>query len=169
MTRMTGTTGLGSLKRRALAALAAMMILASALTGYAAEAPKAGFTYNKIRYSVGMDANTARQTLGEAKSSRDVNNCANGYINKAYTYGETGDFEVLIEQNEAGQEIISNITLLTGQVATEEGLRVGDPESRITALYPTARKGLSTYTVIMGTGTLYIKTKAGKISFISYI
>lgn len=156
-------------KRGGLAALTAMMILAAALTGYAAEVKQAGFTYNQARYSVGMDASTARAALGEAKSSRDVNNCANGYINKAYTYGETGDFEVLIEQNEAGQEVVSNITLLTEKVATEEGLKVGDPESRITALYPAAKKGLSSYTATVGTGILYIKTKGGKVSFISYI
>ena len=150
--------------------LAAALSMMMALTALAAQtAALSPFTYNQVQYTVGMDARTAQSTLGAAVSSRDVNNCANGYVNKAYTYGGTGDFEVLIEQNEHGQEVISNITLLTEKVATEEGLKVGDPESRIAALYPDAKKGLSSYTATVGTGILYIKTKGGKVSFISYI
>ena len=47
------------------------------------------FQYGENSYAVGMDAQEAMKTLGKEKSARDVNTCANGYINKAYTYGET--------------------------------------------------------------------------------
>ena len=150
--------------------LAAVMVSLMIISASAQERQEPGaFTYNQVQYSVGMDAKTAQSTLGAAVASRDVNNCANGYINKAYTYGDTKDFEILIEQNEKGQELISNITLLTSKVSTGEGLRVDDPESRIQQIYPTAKKGLSSYTVFLGVHSLYIKTTDGKVSFISYI
>ena len=127
------------------------------------------FQYGENSYAVGMDAQEAMKTLGKEKSARDVNTCANGYINKAYTYGETRDFEVLIEETEDGREVISNITLLTGKVATEAGLKVGDAESEILKVYPGAKKGLASYTVLLGDSSLYIRTSGGKISFISYL
>ena len=150
--------------------LAAALSMMMALTALAAQtAALSPFTYNQVQYTVGMDARTAQSTLGASVSSRDVNNCANGYVNKAYTYGETRDFEVLIEETEDGREVISNITLLTGKVATEAGLKVGDAESEILKVYPGAKKGLASYTVLLGDSSLYIRTSGGKISFISYL
>ena len=156
--------------RQATGALLLAASLMACPTAMAAEQQADNaFTYQEGQYYVGMDAGTARRTLGNAVSSRDVNNCASGYVNKAYTYGETRDFEVLIEETEDGREVISNITLLTGKVATEAGLKVGDAESEILKVYPGAKKGLASYTVLLGDSSLYIRTSGGKISFISYL
>ena len=156
--------------RQATGALLLAASLLACPTAMAAEQQADNaFTYQEVQYYVGMDAGTARRTLGNAVSSRDVNNCASGYVNKAYTYGETRDFEVLIEETEDGREVISNITLLTGKVATEAGLKVGDAESESLKVYPGAKKGLASYTVLLGDSSLYIRTSGGKISFISYL
>ena len=161
---------MNKMRNRISAILLAAVFGSMACTCYAAESKDTyTFSFNGVEYSLGMEANAAKATLGEAKASRDVNNCANGYVNKAYIYGETQDFEVLIEQDEHGREVVSNITLLTDKVTTEEGLKVGDPESRIRQIYPNARKGFGTYTVLLGDSSLYIRTANGKISFISYI
>ena len=127
------------------------------------------FQYGENSYAVGMDAQEAMKTLGKEKSARDVNTCANGYINKAYTYGEADkDFEVYVEQDESGKDRIASITLLTANVATAEGLKVGDGEARIAALYPAATKGLASYKVQDGAQELYIRVSKGAVSYISY-
>ena len=128
-----------------------------------------GFTYNKNRYEIGMDGKTALKTLGKATSSRDVNTCANGYVNKAYTYGKTKDVEVYIEQDASKtKDVVASITLLTKNVATEEGLKVGDGIAQITKAYPSAVKGLGSYKVNDGKTELYIKVKDSKVSYIAY-
>ena len=132
---------------------------------------KFGFTYKEVRYELGADAETAKKTLGESNGSREVNTCANGYINRAYTYGEgdSQDFEVYVEQDKkTSKDIIASITLLTANVATEEGLKVGDSAETVTKIYPTAVKGLGTYKVTEDKELLYIKMTGGKVAYISY-
>lgn len=132
---------------------------------------KFGFTYKEVRYELGTDAEAAKKTLGESNGSREVNTCANGYINRAYTYGDgdSQDFEVYIEQDKnTGKDIIASITLLTANVATEEGLKVGDSAETVTKIYPTAVKGLGTYKVTEDKELLYIKMTGGKVAYISY-
>ena len=132
---------------------------------------KFGFTYKEVRYELGADAEAAKKTLGESNGSREVNTCANGYINRAYTYGEgdSQDFEVYIEQDKnTSKDIIASITLLTANVATEEGLKVGDSAETVTKIYPTAVKGLGTYKVTEDKELLYIKMTGGKVAYISY-
>ncbi len=155
-------------KKAAALILAAAFILGAGFSAFAAEGYV--FTYNDVEYTPGMDAKTAMDSLGTPVSSRDVNNCANGYINKAYVYGDN-DIELYIEQqNGTGSpEIVANITLMGSNVKTQEGLKPGDAESRITAVYPSAKKGLNTYTVTEGNTELYIKTSGGKVSYISYL
>jgi hypothetical protein len=126
-----------------------------------------GFTYGDHRYLIGMSAADAFQTLGTADSSRDVNNCANGYVNKAYTFGGKA-FEVYIEQ-EGKKEVVANITLLSNQAATEEGLKVGDTAEQVTKIYADAKKGLGSYTTTLGTTKLYIKMKGDTVSYITYM
>ncbi len=133
----------------------------------AAEAENFAFTYGENRYELGMEAEAAMKTLGKETSSRDVNNCANGYVNKAYMYGDK-DFEVYVEQS-GKKEIVANITLLTSAVATEEGLKPGDEADQVTKLYKDAKKGLGSYTASKGDTKLYIKVKDGKVSYISYM
>ncbi len=155
-------------KKAAALILAAVFVLGASVLTFAADGYV--FTYNNVDYTPGMDAKTAMDSIGTAVSSRDVNNCANGYINKAYMYGNN-DVELYIEQqNGTGSpEIVANITLMGSNVKTQEGLKPGDDESRVSAVYPSAKKGLGTYTVTKGNTELYIKIKDGKVSYISYL
>ena len=152
------------------AALALVLIMTVGSFSAFADAQKFTFTDNQHVYSIGMDSAAAFATLGTANGSRDVNNCANGYVNKAYTYGKTDkDYEVYIEQNAAHtQEIVAGITLLTPNVATEEGLKVGDSAEKVLSVYPTAKKGLGSYTVEKGGVELQIKMRANAVSYIAY-
>ncbi len=133
----------------------------------ASEKTAYSFTYENHQYQVGMEAKPAMEVLGEAKSSRDVNNCANGYINKAYMYGDK-DFEIYVEQS-GGKEIVANITLFTSKVSTEEGLKPGDGAARVTEIYKDAKKGLGSYSTTLGSTKLFIKMKDDKVSYISYL
>lgn len=154
--------------KKMIAVLAAVVCMAGgAFTAFGAEAEGYAFTYGEQEYKLGMDADKAMETLGEAQSSRDVNNCANGYVNKAYLYGDK-DFEVYVEQ-EGRKEVVANITLLTDKVSTEEGLKPGDSAARVTELYKDAKKGLGSYTASLGDTKLYIKLKENKVSYISYM
>jgi hypothetical protein len=149
--------------------LAALMMFSIAVPAFA-DAGKNGYklTYNEKQYTVGMDAATAMSELGTVKSSRDVNNCANGYINKAYTYGDTNDLEISVEQDKDGKEIVAAITLMTDKVKTEEGLKVGDSDSTVKSIYKDAVKGLGNYKVNKDGTQLFIKMQNGKVSFIAY-
>lgn len=125
------------------------------------------FTYGDNQYQIGMEAKTAMDKLGKAGSSRDVNNCSNGYVNKAYMYGDK-DFEVYVEQS-GGKEIVASITLLTSKVSTEEGLKTGDGADKVIKAYPEAKKGLGSYSAVLGNTKLYIKMKGEQVSYISYM
>lgn len=155
----------------ALAAAPAATAKKDATQAQTTQTKKFGFTYKDVRYELGTDAKEAMKTLGESNGSREVNTCANGYINRAYTYGEkdSKDFEVYVEQDKAtGKDIVASISLMTANVATEEGLKVGDTADTVTKIYPTAVKGLSTYKVTEGKELLYIKMTGGKVAYISY-
>ena len=172
---------MGKGKRTLTVAIVLFMTLLFGMTAMAAvsggkqtqkeQTKKFGFTYKEVRYELGTDANEAMKTLGESNGSREVNTCANGYINRAYTYGEkdSKDFEVYVEQDRStGKDIVASITLLTANVATEEGLKVGDSAETVTKIYPTAVKGLGTYKVTEDKELLYIKMTGGKVAYISY-
>lgn len=151
--------------------MAAVFVLSSAFVSFASNEKNESFafTHENTQYQIGMDAETAMKTLGDAVSSRDVNNCANGYVNKAYMYGKNKDFEVYVEQDANKKDIVANITLLSSAVATEEGLKVGDPDSQVTKIYADAKKGLGSYTTTKGKTKLYIKMRAGAVSYIAYM
>lgn len=157
------------LTRMMAAALGAVMMIGVAFSAYGAEKEKTHytFTYGEKQYQPGMEAKAAMDSLGEAVSSRDVNNCANGYVNKAYLYGNK-DFEIYVEQKDQ-KEIVTNITLLTDKVTTEEGLKPGDAETNVTKVYKDAKKGLGSYTISLGDTKLYIKIKDKKVTYISYM
>lgn len=156
--------------KKLIVALTLAVFCFGTISAFAAQASKSyGFTYNKVRYEIGMNGKTALESLGKETSSRDVNSCANGYVNKAYTYGKNKDVEFYIQQNktQSGDEVAS-ITLLTSNVATEEGLKVGDSTDKITKAYPSAASGLGAYKVNDGKVEIYIKTKDNKVSYIAY-
>ncbi len=165
--------------KRMIGVMAAMMLAVTPVPVYAAGTAAAqtaqqstafGFTYNGNRYEVGMDAEAAYKTLGEPTGSRDVNNCARGAIRKAYSYGNQ-DVEVFADLNAAEtKDVIKTITLMSDKVVTEEGLKVGDTEEQILAIYPNAVKGIGGYNVTKGNTELYISINKlrKKIAYITY-
>ena len=156
-------------QKSAVLALSMAMIF-GVFSAQAEEKKNYTYTEGEVVYEIGMEKAEAFKTLGEAKSDRDVNTCANGYVNKAYTFGQTDkDIEVYCEQDkEAGKEIVASITLLTANVATEEGLKVGDDADAVVKAYPDAKKGLGSYTTVKGDTEIYIKMKGKNVSYIAY-
>ncbi|MCR5370945.1 MAG: hypothetical protein K6E83_09580 [Clostridium sp.] len=113
---------------------------AAAVAGY-------GFTYGQNRYVPGADAEETLKLLGEPTGSRDVNNCARGAVRKAYSYGDR-DFEVFADLNaDETKDVIQTITLMSERVSTEEGLSVGDEESRVKEIYPDCEERDGEYVV----------------------
>ena len=129
-----------------------------------------GFTYEGQRYLPGADAEETLKLLGEPTGARDVNNCARGAVRKAYSYGDK-DFEVFADLNEAEtKDVIQTITLMSDRVSTEEGLSVGDEESRITEVYPDAAEKDGDYvTAKDGTELVISVNRLRKtVSYITY-
>lgn len=161
-----------------LLAAAAMNLTAcggAAQTGNAAAQESAeetgyGFSFNGTRYQPGMDAEEALKLLGEPTGSRDVNNCARGAVRKAYSYGD-GDFEVFADLNaDETKDVVKTITLMSERVSTEEGLKVGDPVSRIQEVYPEAKDEAGEYVADLdGIRIIISQNKLrGIISYITY-
>ena len=139
-------------------------------TGAAETTAGYGFTYEGHRYVPGMDAEEALSLLGEPTASRDVNNCARGAVRKAYSYGDR-DFEVFADLDESEtKDVIKTITLMSENVSTEEGLSVGDEESRITEVYPDCTEENGEYTAQKdGTEVVVsINKLRGTVSYITY-
>ncbi len=88
-----------------------------------------GITYEGVKLVPGAAFDAA--ALPEASSVMEVPSCAFEGTDKAYNYGT---FE-LTAYNEGNGEIIYSIYLLDPNVATDEGLYLGDTLSRAQELY----------------------------------
>lgn len=156
------------IRRTAAAALAALMAMAAVSVAMAAEKKEQyAFTYKEQQVSVGMAADTALKALGKENKVKTLANCAddNGK-DKAYIYD---DFEVVITKD-GKKEVVQSIKLTSGNVGTEEGIKVGDLPAAVKKAYPDAKEEAGLYTVVLGESQLVIDCgfKNDKVTEICY-
>ncbi|MCI9163150.1 MAG: hypothetical protein HFG59_07795 [Lachnospiraceae bacterium] len=143
------------IRRAAAVVLAVMMAMAVVPVAMAAEKKEQqyAFTYKEQQITVGMAADTALKAFGKENKVKTLANCAddNGK-DKAYIYD---DFEVIITK-EGKKEVVQSIRLTSGNVGTEEGIKVGDLPAAVKKAYPDAKEEAGLYTVVLGDSQLVI-------------
>lgn len=143
-------------KKIAAIALVAALSLASAMTAIAAaneEKTAYSFTYEKQQVIPGEAADKALEKLGKYNSEHELTNCADS-TGKDMSY-KYDSFEVITGKVD-GKEIMKELTIIKDDVATEEGLKVGDKPADVKRLYPGIKGDLGLYTITLGNTKLII-------------
>lgn len=90
------------------------------------------FTYNNVKFGVGMTAENVVKELGDPKDRAVSESCAFGGNDIVYYYGSS----VAISTNdENGYERIFCIELVDDLVETEEGVCIGDTADKVKSTY----------------------------------
>lgn len=123
------------------------------------------FTYNDISIAMNADAAPVIDALGEPKSCTEQASCAFEGMEKTYSYGS---FSITTYPND-GKDCISGLWFTDDQVATEEGVRIGDPQSKVEQIYkPEELCGCNAYILTRGETMLSIFVTDGVVSSIQY-
>ncbi len=113
----------------------------------------------------GMEGNT-EELLGTPVSRIQAASCVHEGTDILYTYA---DAEVSAEKrSESSAERITSVALLTPKLSTAEGVRIGDPETAVTAAYGDCEPKSGRYTYSKGGVTLAFRTVNGVVTAILY-
>ena len=156
------------LKKAAAAVLTSTAVVSMTLCVWGAEKKTAyTFTADKVQISVGTEAKPVLDSLGAAKESKTLTNCANSGKDKVYLYE---NFDIYTTQNEKKDTIIQSVVLKTDKAATEEGVKLGQTPKEVKAAYPDAVESYGLYTVTLGNSKIVIDCgmKNDKVVDISY-
>lgn len=123
------------------------------------------FTYNDISIAMNADVAPVIEALGEPKSCTEQASCAFEGTEKTYSYGS---FSITTYPND-GKDCISGLWFTDDQVATEEGVRIGDPQSKVEQIYkPEEMSGCNAYVLTRGKTMLFLYVTDGVVSSIQY-
>lgn len=123
------------------------------------------FTYNDISIAMNAEAAPVIEALGQPKSCTEQASCAFDGMEKTYSYGS---FSITTYPND-GTDCISGLWFTDDQVATEEGVRIGDPQSKVEQIYkPGELCGCNAYILTRGESMLSIFVTGGVVSSIQY-
>lgn len=124
------------------------------------------FTYNGISIDMNMEATPVIQALGEPENYTEQPSCAFDGLDKTYSYGS---FSISTYPKD-GAEYIYQLWFTDDQIATAEGVRIGDPESKVEQIYnPDDLWGCGAYILTRGETTLTIIATDGVVSSIQYM
>lgn len=120
-----------------------------------------------VQISVGADAQTTLGALGAAKESKTLANCANGGNDLVYCYD---NFDVYTLRTGKKKVIVQSVVLKNDQVATEEGVKLGQTPKDVKKAYPDAVEENGLYTVTLGNSRITIDCGPGndKVVDIAY-
>ncbi|MFR1831753.1 MAG: hypothetical protein ACLSX5_01170 [Lachnospiraceae bacterium] len=156
------------LKKITVTILAAATALSMSVCAWAAERKTAyTFTADKVQMAVGAEAKPVLDSLGKAKETKTLTNCANGGKDKVYVYDS---FDLYTTQNDKKTTVIQSIVLKGDKVSTEEGVKLGQTPKEVKAAYPDAKENYGLYTVTLGNSQIIIDcgVKNDKVVDISY-
>ncbi len=156
------------LKKITVTILAAVTALSMSVCAWAAEKKTAyTFTADKVQMAVGAEAKPVLDSLGKAKETKTLTNCANGGKDKVYVYDS---FDLYTTQNDKKTTVIQSIVLKGDKVSTEEGVKLGQTPKEVKAAYPDAKENYGLYTVTLGDSQIIIDcgVKNDKVVDISY-
>ncbi len=154
-------------RKAAATILTLTAVLSMTLCVWGAEKKAYTFTADKVQISVGAEAKPVLDSLGAAKESKTLTNCANSGKDKVYLYE---NFDIYTTQNEKKDTIIQSVVLKTDKAATEEGIKLGQTPKEVKAAYPDAVENYGIYTVTLGNSRIVIDCgmKNDKVVDISY-
>lgn len=156
------------MKRISLFLLAAIMLLS--LVGCGTQNPDSqeenfSFTYNGTIITLGTEATSIIDALGEPKSYTEEPSCAFDGMDKTYYYGSF----YLSTYPLDGKDYVYSIWFADDSVATNDGIKIGTTKAQVEAIYGAdCFNGTTAYTQTRGNTKLTILMEDGMISSILY-
>lgn len=121
--------------------------------------------YGKAKIELGKDAKTALSALGEAKSVKELGDCAGIGAQVKYTYD---NFEIYTVKS-ADSEVIDEISFTSDIVKTPKGICLGDDEAAVVDAYGTpTSKSEKSIIYTQGKSSLIFGLDNGYVKSIDY-
>ena len=156
------------MKRISVFLLATVMLLGLAGCGSAAserQEENHSFTYNGINITIGAEAASIIDALGEPRSYTEEPSCAFDGMDKTYYYGSFYLSTYPLE----GKDYVYNLWFADDGVATEEGIRIGSTRSQVEEAYgKDCFNGTNSFVLTKGQSRLVILLEDGLVTGVSY-
>ena len=144
------------MKRISLFLLAAIMLLSLVGCGSTDIDPQEenlSFTYNGTKITLGAEAASIIDALGEPRSYKEEPSCAFDGMDKTYYYGSF----YLSTYPLNGKDFVYSFWFADDSVATEDGVRIGNTQADVESAYGVdCFNGTNTYTQSEGKSKLTI-------------
>lgn len=123
------------------------------------------FTYNGTKITLGAEATSILNALGEPRSYTEAPSCAFDGMDKTYYYGSF----YLSTYPMEGKDYVYNLWFADDGLATDEGIRIGSPQSQVEDAYGKEYfNGTNSFVLTKGQSKLVILIEGGKVSSIRY-
>lgn len=126
-----------------------------------------GFTiiYNGCEIKLNSDAEPIIASLGEPKGYTEEASCAFDGLDKTYFYGSF----YLSTYPRNGKDFVYSVWFVDDGVATEEGIRIGNPQTEVEKIWGTdCFRSSNTYTQVKNDSKMTIILTNGIVSSIQY-
>ena len=156
------------MKRISVFLLAAIMLLSLVGCGSTDIDPQEenlSFTYNGTKITLGAEAASIIDALGEPRSYTEEPSCAFEGMDKTYYYGSF----YLSTYPLNGKDFVYSFWFADDSVATEDGVRIGNTQADVESAYGVdCFNGTNTYTQSEGKSKLTIILIDGLVTSIQY-
>lgn len=123
------------------------------------------FTYNGVEISPHTGAGPVIAALGEPRSYTEETSCAFDGVEKTYDYGSF----YLSTYPMNGEDYVYTVWFADDTVATDEGIRIGSPQSQVEDVYgKESFNGTNSYAVRKEQSKLVILVKEGLVTGVRY-
>ena len=123
------------------------------------------FTYNGTKITLGAEAAPIIDALGEPRSYTEEPSCAFDGMDKTYYYGSFYISTYPLD----GKDYIYNLWFADDGIATDEGIRIGSPQSQVEAACgKECFNGINSFVLTKGQSRLVILIEDDTVSCIRY-
>ena len=156
------------MKRISIFLLAAIMLFS--MTGCGSTEPNPqeenlSFTYNGTKITLGAEAASVINALGEPRSYTEEPSCAFDGMDKTYHYGSF----YLSTYPLNGKDFVYSFWFADDSVVTNDGNRIGSTKAQVEAIYgANCFNGTNAYTQVLDSSKLTILMEDGVVSSIQY-
>lgn len=156
------------MKRISLFLLAAIILLSLVGCGSTDLDPQEenySFTYNGTKITLGAEATSILNALGEPRSYTEEPSCAFDGVDKTYYYGSFYMSTYPLD----GKDYVYSIWFADDSVATNDGIRIGTTKAQVEAICGAdCFNGTNVYSQTQGITKLTILMEDGMVSSIQY-
>lgn len=156
------------MKRISLFLLAAIMLFSLAGCGATDIDPQEdnfSFTYNGIKMTLGAEAASILNALGEPRSCTEEPSCAFDGMDKTYYYG----CFYLSTYPLNGKDFVYSFWFADDSVATEDGIRIGSTQAQVEAIFgANCFNGTNSYMQSRGESKVVYLLEDGLVKSIQY-